>query len=46
MKQFGRKMVRLGGKIGLFEMPEKCGGEIDTELDFQILEKIEKGLIT
>jgi len=34
------------GRIGLFEMPEKCGGEIDTELDFQILEKIEKGLIT
>ncbi|MBC8456288.1 acylneuraminate cytidylyltransferase family protein [bacterium] len=42
MENFRKTGNRLGGKIGLFEMPEECGGEIDTELDFQILEKIGK----
>ncbi len=42
IENFRKTGNRLGGKIGLFEMPEECAGEIDTELDFKILEKIGK----
>lgn len=31
---------RLGGKVTLFEMPEETRIQIDTELDFQIVEKL------
>jgi CMP-N,N'-diacetyllegionaminic acid synthase len=31
---------RLGGKVGLYEMPEECGYQIDTPLDMKIVEMI------
>ena len=36
---FERTGSRLGGKIGLYEMPEETGLEIDEPLDWEIIEK-------
>ena len=41
---FEKTKNRLGGKIGYVEWPEEYGMEIDTEVDFQCLEKIFKSL--
>ena len=37
---FMRNQNRLGGKIGLYIMPEECSVEIDTEFDFYLCEHI------
>jgi CMP-N,N'-diacetyllegionaminic acid synthase len=37
LREFGN---RLGGKIGLFVMPEECSWEIDSEIDFLVCESI------
>jgi len=39
-KHFDKTGNRLGGKIGYVEWPEEYGIEIDTPLDFDILEKL------
>ena len=39
-KHFEKTGNRLGGKIGYIEWPENCSIEIDTNTDFEILEKI------
>jgi CMP-N,N'-diacetyllegionaminic acid synthase len=31
---------RLGGKIAMYQMPEECAYEIDTEVDFKIIESL------
>ena len=41
---FEKTKNRLGGKIGYVEWPEDYGMEIDTEVDFQCVEKIFKSL--
>jgi len=43
-EHFEKTENRLGGKIGYVEWPEEYGMEIDTEVDFQCLEKIFKSL--
>ena len=39
-KHFDKMENRLGGKIGYVEWPEEFSLEIDTPLDFDILEKL------
>ena len=39
-KHFDKMGNRLGGKIGYVEWPEEYSLEIDTHLDFDILEKL------
>ena len=41
---FKKTNNRLGGKIGYFVFPEDYGKQIDTQLDFNILESISKYL--
>ena len=43
-EHFEKTENRLGGKIGYVEWPEDYGMEIDTEVDFQCVEKIFKSL--
>ena len=43
-EHFKKTENRLGGKIGYVEWPEDYGMEIDTEVDFQCVEKIFKSL--
>ena len=43
-EHFEKTENRLGGKIGYVEWPEEYGMEIDTEVDFQCVEKIFKSL--
>tara|TARA_B100000029_G_C17441737_1_gene911700 strand:- start:209 stop:925 length:717 start_codon:yes stop_codon:yes gene_type:complete len=43
-KLFKKNKNRLGGKIGYFIFKEEYGKQIDTPLDFEILESIEKYL--
>jgi N-acylneuraminate cytidylyltransferase len=39
-KQFDKTGNRLGGKIGYVEWPVKYSIEIDTQLDFDMVEKL------
>ena len=41
-KHFDKTGNRLGGKIGYVEWPEEYSLEIDTPLDFNMVEKIFK----
>ena len=43
-EHFEKTGNRLGGKIGYVEWPEDYSMEIDTEIDFQCVEKIFKSL--